>query len=119
MQYWGLFVTVITFVLDIYLTFKNDEQEDEEAKAKKDDEITRNVQDSARTSNSKISSSVQSLGSSTDKPILRKRDRPLFNSVVGDTGNMSKNQSNTNSTTQPSSYDQESTGRSPVNQLLV
>ena len=43
MQYWGLFVTVITFVLDIYLTFRSSSAPvDQEAIDKKDEDSERN-----------------------------------------------------------------------------
>ena len=120
MQYWGLFVTVITFVIDIYLTFRSDSSVDQEAIDKKNDDNERNqLLDSARTENSSYPSSRLSVRSSGDKPIFRNTDRPLYNNSLGGTGNTK--QPSLQSTANSSSFDQEvdSTGRSPINQLLV
>ena len=117
MQYWGLFVTVITFVLDIYLTFRSSSAPvDQEAIDKKDEDSERNqLLDSARTDNSNFHSSLKSVRSSGDKPIFRNTDRPLYNNSLGGTGNTK--QPSLRSTANSSSYDQEadSTGRSPIN----
>ena len=56
MQYWGIIVTMLTFVLDIYITFRSSEQEAQQIlDPKKDDDAsakTNSARDSIRTNQS-------------------------------------------------------------------